>query len=78
LQSNKDQGSIRAEGDDEVVYPLLIAEEVPPLKEAFVDLPIIIQEKTESQKHQAISKKRFPVLSAVFHGVYCGHLPTRG
>jgi hypothetical protein len=68
LQSNEDQGGIRAEGDDEVVYPLLIAKEVPPLKEAFIDLPVIIQEKTESQEHQTIGKKRFPVRSEVFRG----------
>jgi hypothetical protein len=68
LQSNEDQGGIRAEGDDEVVYPLPIAKEVPPLKEAFMDLPVIIQEKTESQEHQTIGKKCFPVRSEVFRG----------
>jgi hypothetical protein len=67
LQSNEDQGGIRAEGEDEVVYPLPIRKEVPPLKEAFVELPVVIQEKAETQEHQTISKKRFPVLSEVFH-----------
>jgi hypothetical protein len=41
LQSNEDQGCIRAEGEDGVVYPLLIIKEVPTLKEAFVDHDVV-------------------------------------
>jgi len=67
LQSNEDQRGIRSEGGDEFIYPLPITEEVPPLKEIFVDLLIIIKEKTESQEHQTRSKKRFPSLAEVFH-----------
>jgi hypothetical protein len=75
LQSNEDQRGIRAEGDDEFIYPLLITKEVPPLKEVFVDLLKIIKEKTESQEHHTISKKRFPALSEVFHedGFFFSH-----
>jgi hypothetical protein len=67
LQGNENQRGIETEGRDKVAKPLFIREEEQAFAEAVVDIPVIVEQKANSQKKKTVSEQPFPDSSLFFH-----------